>query len=120
MLNRKKILKKKDIKRKDRSLTRYERINAKRFLRKIEKNRAKIKKMGAKRLGLFGSALKGKRKKKSDVDFLVEFKSIDADKFFNLIFLLEKIFNRKVDLMDLRNLRPELKYVKEEAEYVQI
>ena len=56
-----------------------------------------------KRLGLFGSALTEKFTSKSDIDILVVFEEdndIDYfDKYFELKENLEKIFNKKVDLV---------------------
>lgn len=90
------------------------------IIKKIEENREKIKAKGVKRLGLFGSYLKGKQTKNSDVDILIEFEKVTADNFFEVLFLLEKIFKKKVDLIIEKNLRPELNYVKKEVEYVQV
>ena len=42
------------------------------ILEKIEKNKDKMKKLGVKKIGLFGSFVKGKQHKKSDVDILIE------------------------------------------------
>jgi uncharacterized protein len=79
-----------------------------------------LKKMNVEKIGLFGSFLKGKPKKNSDIDLLVKFKKVDFDNYFNLLFELEKIFNRKVDLIIERDLKPELNYVKSEVQYAQI
>ncbi len=90
------------------------------ILKKIEKNREEIKKRGVKKIGLFGSFLKGEQKRNSDIDFLVEFEEITADNFFGLMFFLEELFKRKIDLIEIKSLRKELNYVKREAEYVKI
>ena len=37
-----------------------------------------------------------------------------------LMFLLKKLFKRKIDLVIEKNLIPELNYVKNEAEYVKL
>lgn len=37
-----------------------------------------------------------------------------------LLFLLQKLFNKKVDLVIEEDLKPELEYVKKEAQYVEI
>jgi predicted nucleotidyltransferase len=74
-----------------------------------------------KKLGLFGSYAKGNEGKKSDIDFLVEFKETNADNYFELLYLLEKTFkNKKIDLILESGLKPEVKYVIEETEYVKI
>ena len=88
-------------------------------IKKIEKNKNKLKELNVKKIGLFGSILKNK-KKPSDIDILVEFENVNADNFFGLLFFLEKLFKTKVDLVDMNSIRKELKYVLGEAEYVQI
>lgn len=95
-------------------------LNSEKILKKIEKEKEKIRKTGAKKIGLFGSFAKGEQKKKSDIDFLVEFDEITFDNYFDLKELLEKIFKRKIDLVIEKDLKPELNYVKEETKYVEI
>ena len=95
-------------------------LDSKKILKEIEKRKKDIRKYGIKKIGLFGSYAKNKQKKKSDIDFLIEVDEIDADKFFSLLFLLEKMFKKKIDLVDIKRLRPELEYVKKEAKYVKI
>ena len=63
------------------------------------------KKYKVKSLSVFGSILTNRFNADSDVDLLVNFKDdeIDlldfADNFFDLQYSLEKVFNRKVDLV---------------------
>lgn len=60
-------------------------------------------------LFVFGSALTERFKNDSDVDLLVDFKDVDlydyADNYFNLKSSLEKLFERDVDLLELKALR---------------
>ena len=95
-------------------------LTSKQIIKKIEENREKIKEKGVKKIGLFGSFLKGKQKQKSDVDLLIEFDEPTFDNYFELWEFLEKLFKRKVDLIIEKNLRPELNYVKKETQYVRI
>ena len=96
-------------------------LNKKQIIKKIEDNKHKIKKFKVKKIGLFGSYLKNKQTKKSDIDFLVEFDKITADNFFELLYYLERLFkNIKIDLIIESGLKPEVEYVKKEAEYVNI
>ena len=95
-------------------------INSKEILKIIEKNKNKLRKEGVKKIGLFGSYAQGKESKKSDIDFLIEFETIDFDRYMLILNLLEKIFQRKIDLVIEKDLKPELKYVKKEAKYVKI
>ena len=95
-------------------------LNSKNILEKIEMEKTKLKKRGVKKIGIFGSYVKGKQRKNSDIDILIEFEKIDADNFFYVLFLLERIFKKKIDLVIEKDLKPELKYVKKEAKYVKI
>lgn len=97
-----------------------ENLDSRKILNELKKRREEIKKYGVRKIGLFGSYVKGKQKQKSDIDFLIEFKRINSDNFFALFFLLEEIFQRNIDLVDIKNLRPELKRVKKEVKYVKI
>ncbi len=67
----------------------------------ITAQNAAIHKLGAKRIGLFGSFIRNEQNDKSDIDIVVEFQ--DGMKKYNnlldLIDLLEGSFNRKVDLL---------------------
>jgi len=97
-----------------------EKLTSKDILKMIRKEADKLKKEGVKKIGLFGSYSKNQQKQKSDIDFLVEFDKIDVDNYFNVLFLLEKTFKKKIDLVIEKNLVPELKYIKNEVEYVEL
>ena len=60
-------------------------------------------------LEVFGSAATGNLREDSDLDFLVEFRTVDsmslADQYFGLLEALERLFGRKVDLLTRRSLR---------------
>ena len=51
------------------------------------------------RIGLFGSFVRGEETKESDIDILVEFEDPTFRNFMNLAFFLEDIFSRRVDLL---------------------
>ena len=74
-------------------------------------NKLQLQKYGVKRIGLFGSYLRGENKKESDIDFLVEFEEgkKNYDNFIDLAFLLEDLFNKKVDLLTHESMSPYLK-----------
>ena len=95
-------------------------INKKKIIEEIEKRKEYIKKYDVKKIGLFGSYTKGTHKKDSDIDFIIEFNKLNADNYFAILFLLERIFKKKIDLVIESDLKPELSYVKKEAEYVTI
>jgi len=62
-----------------------------------------------KTLYIFGSVLSEKFTEKSDIDFIVDFESIDlknyADNYFNLKFSLEDVFNRTIDLIEAKAIK---------------
>ena len=65
----------------------------------LENNRESIKRFGVKELGVFGSSVRGDTHENSDVDVLVEFERETFDAYMGLLFFLEEIFGRKVDLV---------------------
>ena len=66
-------------------------LTSEKILQKIEENKEKMRKFGVKRIGLFGSYIKGEQKQKSDIDILVEFKKgmKTFDNYMELKFFLE-------------------------------
>ncbi|MDE6380360.1 MAG: nucleotidyltransferase domain-containing protein [Muribaculaceae bacterium] len=64
-----------------------------------------------KSLSVFGSILTDRFNEQSDVDMLVDFEPVDHDKFdyvsnyFSFRDALERLFNRKVDLIEEKELR---------------
>jgi len=97
-----------------------ESLNSKKIIKKIEEKSKDIKKYNVKKIGLFGSFIKNKQHKKSDIDIIVTFDKETFDNYMDLLFLLEKIFRRKIDLIIEKDLYPELNYVKREAKYVRL
>lgn len=64
------------------------------------------------RLGVFGSFARGEETSDSDIDILVEFTEIPGMmEFFGTEEYLEKILNRKIDLVRENAIRPELKEI---------
>ena len=97
-----------------------ERLNSRKIIKKIEEKRKDIKKYNVKKIGLFGSFAKNIQHKKSDIDIIVRFDKETFDNYINLLFLLEKIFKRKIDLVIEKDLHPKLNYVKKEAKYARL
>ena len=75
---------------------------------------------GVQRLGLFGSYVKEKQRKKSDIDILVAFnRDIDLFDFLDLREFLESQLGLKVDLVMESALKPAIgKRILSEVEYV--
>ena len=87
----------------------------------IKNNKREIESLfGVQRLGLFGSFVKERQRKKSDVDILVTFKrDIDLFEFLDLREFLEKKLGTKVDLVMEAALKPNVsKRILAEVEYV--
>jgi len=83
-------------------------------------NRARIRALGVRRLGLFGSFARGGQAIQSDVDLLVEFEEGQKtfDNFMHLSFLLEEVLQRRVELVTLEALSPHIgPYLLKEVEY---
>lgn len=72
--------------------------------RNIETIRTLCKKHKVARLFVFGSVLTDRFKENSDIDFIVDFQGVElydyADNYFDLKNSLERIFKRKVDLLE--------------------
>jgi len=68
-------------------------------------------KFHVRKIGVFGSFARGEEKEGSDIDVLIELEDRyeTFDNFMDLKFFLEDLFNRKVDLVTVEALRPQLK-----------
>ncbi len=79
------------------------------ILRVLETNREKIRGLGVTELGVFGSVARDEQTDASDLDVLVELKQHTFDSYMNLLFFLEDIFGRKVDLVMKSAIKPRIK-----------
>lgn len=80
-------------------------------LEEIEKHAEIIKGYSVRRIGVFGSVVRGEANSESDIDVLVEFSEKTFDNYFGLKFFLEDLFGRKVDLVIAENIKPRLKSI---------
>jgi len=94
-------------------------------IKRLRENMDKIKGFGVKRIGIFGSVVRGEAKEKSDIDFVVEFEEGKAtfNNFCALIDFLEELFGKRVDVLTpwgIESIRiPYIKeQIKKEIEYV--
>jgi len=78
-------------------------------LDRLAQNRDVLRRMGVRRLGLFGSAAHGGAVPPRDLDFLVEFQTKSFDAYMDLKDLLEQWFGRPVDLVLADALKPALR-----------
>ena len=67
------------------------------------------KEFAVKEIGLFGSFIDNSYSIDSDIDILVELERPIGWKFFSLEIFLEKIFERKIDLVTKNALKDQLK-----------
>ena len=86
----------------------------------LYENRALLRSLGVRRLGLFGSFVRGEQRVDSDVDFLVEFEPDQKtfDHFMNLVVLLEDLLHRRIELVTTEALSPYIgPHIMGEVEY---
>jgi predicted nucleotidyltransferase len=89
--------------------------------RTLKQHTELLKKCSVKRIGLFGSFVRKTQKKRSDVDFLVEFEEPTFDNFMQLAFSLEKLLGKKVDLVTNGSLSPYIRpYVEKEVRWCEV
>ena len=89
----------------------------------LDENRTHLRAFGVKRLGLFGSFVRGQQRADSDVDILVEFEPGQKtfDHFIGVSFLLEDLLGRSVELVTPEALSPHIgPYILKEVEYVSV
>ena len=80
-------------------------------LKKLKQKIAKIlKNNGIKKAGIFGSYARGEQKKLSDVDILIKTpKKTDLYDFIGIKQELEDALHKRVDLVDYKLIRPEIR-----------
>ncbi|MBI2174792.1 MAG: nucleotidyltransferase family protein [Candidatus Omnitrophica bacterium] len=76
-----------------------QRATGNRIINILREHEDVLKKYKVKRIGLFGSYAKGTQRRKSDIDFLVEFEQPNFDDFMSLASYLEKLFGKKIDIL---------------------
>ena len=93
-------------------------LSSKDILKILQKNQDILKKYRVRKIGLFGSYVRDEASKRSDIDLLVDFEEKTFDNFIELAFELEKVFNRKVDLLTEEGVSPYiLPYIKNEVQW---
>ncbi len=79
------------------------------ILRLLREQRHELARLGALRLGLFGSFARGDGGPESDVDLLVELDQRTFDRYMDLKFYLEDLLGRRVDLVLADRIKPALR-----------
>lgn len=95
-------------------------LNKKTVIQYIQSNIDEIKRYGIKRIGIFGSFARSSQNNKSDIDVLVEFYPGEKnfDNYMELKFFLERLLQRKVDLVIKEAIKPRIKrYILSEVLY---
>jgi len=89
--------------------------------RTIREHREILVKYKVKSIALFGSYVRNEQKEDSDIDLLVEFKENTYDNFINLIFTLEDLFKKEVNVVTPKGMSPYiLPYVLKELEEIEM
>ena len=78
------------------------------ILNMLDQNRSRLRALGVRRIGLFGSFVRGEQRPDSDIDILVEFvlgrKTFDT--FMGLSLFLEEILQNSIELVTVESLNP--------------
>lgn len=83
-------------------------------------NKNILEKYKVKSIALFGSYARNEGREDSDIDFLVEFEKDTYDNFIHLIFSLEDLFKRNVQVVTKEDLSPYIRpYVLKEVERIE-
>lgn len=85
-------------------------MNREEVLRLLREHKQELKSFDVHSLSIFGSVARDTHRKTSDVDILVEFdRPVGLFEFARLKFYLEKLLQRKVDLVTSYALRKEMR-----------
>lgn len=93
------------------------------LIERLRRHRSDLRRLGVRRLGVFGSFRREKQHVESDVDLLVEFAPGEKsfDRYMALAFLLEDELGRPVELVTREALSPYLgPHILRDVEYVSI
>ena len=99
------------------------RLTRETILTKLGENKERLRELGVRRIGLFGSWARNEADEDSDIDFVVEFEEGEKnfDNFIALAFFLEELLGRKVDLLTLEGISPYIRpFVEKEAIYERV
>ena len=77
------------------------------ILMRLAENRETLRRMGVRRIGLFGSAARGEEAR--DLDFLLELDVKTFDAYMDVKLFLEDLFGQPVDLVLADALKPALR-----------
>ena len=96
-------------------------LNRQLILKLLKDQQEILRKYAVRRIGLFGSYAAGKQTAKSDIDFLVDFAAPTFDNFMGLSSHLERLFQKKIDLITDGSLSPYIKpYVDKQVRWHEV
>lgn len=88
------------------------------ILASLTRHRDTLYQKGVRRIGLFGSFVRGEARPESDIDLLVTLARPSFGDYVDILFFLEGLFGRNVDLVMDTALKPRLRpYVMKEVRY---
>ncbi|MEO6709265.1 MAG: nucleotidyltransferase family protein [Planctomycetota bacterium] len=79
------------------------------ILQTLATHRDELSRLGARRLGLFGSFARNEARTDSDVDLLVDLDRHSFDRYMDLKLFLEDLLGRRVDLVLSDHIKPALR-----------
>jgi len=103
-------------------------LTSRQIMEVLRENTQVLKRFRVKKIGLFGSCVRGEQRKKSDIDVLVEFdkSTFDrnltgySDNYDGLLEELKQILGGRVDLVTQDMISPFIKpYVEKDIEYLE-
>ena len=89
----------------------------------ISDHSAQLKDLGVKKVGIFGSFVRGEQTPESDIDLLVQFEpdKKNFDNFIHLSELLEDLLQRRVEIITTEGLSPYIgPHILSEVEYASL
>jgi predicted nucleotidyltransferase len=79
------------------------------ILKLVEANQERLRRLGVRELGLFGSFARGESRPDSDIDFVVDLEEKSFDTYMAVKELLESLLARRVDLVLKSAIKPRLR-----------
>jgi uncharacterized protein len=78
-------------------------------LEALRRHGSELRRLGARRIGLFGSIARGEAVASSDLDFVVELQPKSFDSYMGVKLFLEDLFGRRADLVMAEAIKPRLR-----------
>ena len=79
------------------------------ILKMLNQHRDALRELGAVRIGVFGSRVRGDARTDSDIDLLVSLADSTFETYCNVLFYLEDLFGCDIDLVPEDGLKPRIR-----------